>query len=170
MSIERPKIINKLPFPWHSQLLYRDVWLHSGEVLALSATLSFLVDSSMLEALPPSKTFLSNEVFLTYPNLNKPFDIHTDAGDVQIGSVVFQTGHSIAPFLIHNQMTDAPTRSSATDRELLAIVEPLIRIQNYSIGHPKYVCTDHQNLTYKQTTNFHTPCRLCWRLPTNSTK
>ena len=42
------------------------------------------------------KELLSKEVLLTYPNFNEPFEIHTDASDVQLGAVISQNGVPIA--------------------------------------------------------------------------
>ena len=41
---------------------------------------------------------VSQETLLTYPDWNYPFDIHTDASDVQLGAVISQQGRPIAFF------------------------------------------------------------------------
>ena len=37
-----------------------------------------------------TKEMLSKNVLLTYPNFNKPFDVHTDSSDTQLGAVISQ--------------------------------------------------------------------------------
>ena len=38
------------------------------------------------------KTLVSRETLLSYPNFNEPFEIHTDASKVQLGSVISHKG------------------------------------------------------------------------------
>jgi hypothetical protein len=45
------------------------------------------------------KELLSKEVLLTYLNFNEPFDVHTDASDLQLGAVISQKGVHIAFYL-----------------------------------------------------------------------
>ena len=42
------------------------------------------------------KRVIGHEVLLAYPELNAPFEIHTDASKLQIGAVIYQKGKPIA--------------------------------------------------------------------------
>ena len=105
------------------------------------------------------KKILSRETLLAYPNFNETFDIHTDASDRQLGAVISQNGQPIAFY--SRKLTDAQTRYTTTERELLAIVETLKEFKNILLGQKIRVYTDHKNLTYK---NFNTDRVLRWRL------
>ena len=52
----------------------------------------------MDEAFIQLKLMVLEEVFLTYPDWSKPFDIHTDASDKQLGAVISQDGKPITFF------------------------------------------------------------------------
>ena len=97
------------------------------------------------------KRIISRETLLAYPNFNKPFIIHTDASKTQLGAVVSQEGKPITFY--SRKLNDAQKRYTATDQELLSIVETLKEFRNILLGHQVIVYTDHRNLTYK---NFNT--------------
>jgi hypothetical protein len=83
------------------------------------------------------KNILSKETLLSYPDFNKPFDIHTDASKRQVGAVISQNGKPIASN--SKKLNDAQTRYTTTERELLPIVETLKEwgnLQSYFFGHP----------------------------------
>jgi hypothetical protein len=60
---------------------------------------------------------------LAYPDFSKPFTIHTDASHYQLGGDISQLGKPIAFY--SRKLTDAQTRYTTTERELLSIVETL---------------------------------------------
>ena len=74
---------------------YRDMWKHRSVILEpLTALTSSKVKWKWTEieqkAFDKMKDILSKEVMLSYPDFNKPFTIHTDASDKQIGAVISQ--------------------------------------------------------------------------------
>ena len=80
---------------------YRDMWIRRSEVLAPLTELTsekkpFTWTEKCDKAFQTMKRILSKEVLLTYPDFNQPFDIHTDASDVQLGAVISQKGKPIA--------------------------------------------------------------------------
>ena len=116
---------------------YRDMWIRQSEVLAPLATLTsskkkFLWTEKCQKAFDTIKQILSKEILLTYPNFNLPFEIHTDASDVQLGAVISQNGHPIAFY--SRKLNPAQTRYTTTERELLAIVETLKEYRNILLG------------------------------------
>ena len=69
------------------------------------------------------KRIMSKETLLAYPDFTKPFDIHTDASNTQLGAVISQEGQRIAFY--SRKLNPAQTRYTTTEQELLAIVETL---------------------------------------------
>ena len=79
------------------------------------------------------KKIISRETLLSYPNFDKPFDIHTNASDLQLGAVISQNNKPIAFY--SRKINPAQTRYTTTDKELLAIVETLKEFKNILLGH-----------------------------------
>ena len=80
---------------------YRDLWQHRSEDLApltemTSNNKTFRWDQKHQEAFDKIKQTVSKEVLLTYPDFSKAFDIHTDASDHQLGSIISQDHKPIA--------------------------------------------------------------------------
>ena len=40
---------------------------------------------------------VSQQTILTYPDWDKPFDVHTDASDYQLGAVISQDKNTFCP-------------------------------------------------------------------------
>ena len=95
------------------------------------------------------KSKLSKQTLLTYPDFNKPFDIHTDASDTQLGAVISQENRPIAYF--SRTLNSAQKNYTVTDKETLSIVETLKEYRNILYGHIIRVYTDHKNLTHPNT-------------------
>ena len=77
----------------------------------------------------------------------------------QLGAVIAQEGQPIAFY--SRRLTDAQTRYTTTERELLAIVETLKEFRSILLGQKIVIHTDHKNLTYA---NFNTDRVIRWRL------
>ena len=69
------------------------------------------------------KNVILRETLLSYPDFTKPFDIHTDASDLQVGAVINQNKKLIAFY--SRKLNPAQTGYTTTEKELLAIVETL---------------------------------------------
>ena len=106
-----------------------------------------------------AKALLSREVMLAFPDFSQPFEIYTDASNLQLGAVVAQNNNPIAFF--SRKLNPAQRRYTTTERELLAVVETLKEFRTILLGHKILVYTDHKNLTY---TNFNTDHVMRWRL------
>ena len=52
--------------------------------------------SEYQQAFDKIKKLVSRETLLSYPDFNKPFEIHTDASKVQLGAVISQNNKLIA--------------------------------------------------------------------------
>jgi len=96
---------------------------------------------------------------LACPNFNKPFQIHTNASNYQLGAVVSQEGKPIA--FCSRKLNPAQTWYTTTERELLSIVKTLKEYRNMLLGQQIEVFTDHKNMVYK---HFNTERVMWWQL------
>ena len=62
------------------------------------------------------KRVIAKETLLAYPNFSKPFHIHTDASDVQLGVCISQDGKPIAFY--SRKLNPAQTKYTTTEQEL----------------------------------------------------
>ena len=105
------------------------------------------------------KRSLAKQVSLAYPNFSIPFEVYTDASKTQLGSVICQKHRPLAFY--SRKLTDAQTRYTIIEQELLSIVETLCEFRTMLLGHEIIVYTDHKNLTFD---NFSTDRVRRWRL------
>jgi transposase InsO family protein len=143
---------------------YRDAWIRRSDITAPLTALcgknaKWRWTEIEQKAFDMTKRLVSREVLLSYPVFNETFDIHTDASDTQLGSVISQKGKPIAFY--SRKLNNAQRRYTTTEQELLAIVETLKEFRNILLGQTIRVYTDHKNLTYQ---NFNTDRVLRWRL------
>ena len=132
------------------------MWKHRSDTLAplntlTSSTTKWEWTEKHQKAFDKSKTMLSKQVLLTYPDFNKPFDVHTDASDIQLGAVISQDNMPIAFY--SRKLNQAQRNYTTMERELLSIVETFKEYRNILLGHTIKVYTNHKNLTY---TKFNT--------------
>ena len=143
---------------------YRDMWRSRSHILApLTKLTSDKVKWKWTEeeqkAFEDMKKAISKEVLLSFPDFNEMFEVYTDASKVQLGAVIMQKGRPLAFY--SRKLTDAQTRYTTTERELLSVVETLKEFRTILLGHQIKVYTDHQNLIH---TNLRTERVLRWRL------
>ena len=143
---------------------YRDMWIRRSHVLAPLTKLTgkdakWQWGPDEQHAFELMKKIIGRQTLLAYPDFSKPFVIHTDASQTQLGSVISQDNKPIAFY--SRKLNDAQTRYTTTERELLSIVETLKEFRNILLGQAITVYTDHKNLTYK---NFNTDRVMRWRL------
>ena len=143
---------------------YRDMWPKRSEYLApltnlMSKTAKWKWTDKHTKAFEKIKKLISKETLLSYPQFDKPFEIHTDASKDQLGAVIMQEGKPIAFYT--RKLNPAQRNYDTTERELLAIVETLKEFRNILLGQQITVHTDHLNLTYKK---FSSAQVYCWRL------
>ena len=81
---------------------------------------------------------------LAYPDFSDVFKIYTDASTRQLGAVITQKGRPIAFF--SRKLSDAQTKYTVTELELLSIVECLREFKGMIWGQRIKVFTDHKNL------------------------
>ena len=104
------------------------------------------------------KQLIAEQIMLSWPDLNKPFDIETDASDFQLGAVIKQDGRPIAFF--SRKLTNAQRNYTTIEKELLSIVEVLAEFRSLLKGGEIRIYTDHRNLTFTRLSNTRV---LHWR-------
>ena len=135
---------------------YRDMWKGRSQILAplthmSSKKVPFKWTAECQKALDEMKEIVSQEVMLMYPDFNKPFNIYTDASDIQLGAVITQKDSNNNNRLIafySRKLIPAQTRYTTTERELLSIVETCSESWNILLGYPINIYTDHKNLMH----------------------
>ena len=141
---------------------YRDMWEKRSDMLAILTDLvaecgqtkatrkagtkkkPFHWSDDHQKAFDDVKTTIAKEVTLAYPDYDKPFEIYTDASSKQLGSVIVQDNRPLAFF--SRKLSDAQTRYTVTDQELLAIIETLKEFKGMLWGQRIKIYTDHKNL------------------------
>ena len=95
------------------------------------------------------RSMVAQDTMVVHPNFDKPFVLHTDASNQQIGGVLSQAGKPIGYF--SKKFTAAQNNYTVGEKELLGIVETLKYFKNILLGNKITIFTDHKNLTYPTT-------------------
>ncbi len=75
---------------------YHDMWPHWAHILAKKVLKQVNLTPTMQKAFDQMKALMAQDVLCAYPNHNEPFEIYTDASDLQMGSCIMQNGHPVA--------------------------------------------------------------------------
>ena len=90
------------------------------------------------------KRAVSQGTLLAYPDFNERFDIHTDASDYQLGSLISK---NIKPISFYSHKLTVPQiRYKVTEEELISIVETLKEFSTILLGQELKIYTDHKSL------------------------
>ena len=143
---------------------YRDMWPRRAHTMSpltklTSSKTKFIWKDEHQKAFDAMKKQVGRDVLLAYPDFNEKFIIHADASKTQLGGIISQKGKPIAFY--SRKLTDAQTRYTTTERELLSIVETLKEFRTILLGQQIEIYTDHKNLT---CTKFNTDRVIRWRL------
>ena len=127
------------------------MWQHRSELLPPVSSMpskqtKWNWNKEHQKAFDSMKKLVSRVSLLLYPNLNKPFEIHTDARKLQLGSVISQKGKPIAFY--SSKLNHTQLNQSNTDCRLISSIETLRNSRNILLAQQSKVYTDHKNLTY----------------------
>ena len=75
------------------------------------------------QAFDTLKKAITEEPVFSLPDLNKPFELHTDASDFVIGGVLMQEGHPIA--FESRKPNDTERRYTVQEKEMTAVIHCL---------------------------------------------
>ena len=116
---------------------YRDMWANRSHLLHPLTTLAphkvkFKWNDLEQKSFDDIKHDFSQDTLSAYPDFNKRFDIHMDAGNYQLGSVIIQNGQPISFYI--RKPTGPQTRYTVTEKELLSIVKTLKGFRTILLG------------------------------------
>lgn len=146
---------------------YRDFWKRRAHIMAPLTDLTKvprkdfkrLWTSAHEKSFNETKAMVAKDILLAYPDPNKPFVVHTDASDYQLGGVIYQEKRPIAMW--SRKLTAAQKRYPTPDKEAVCIIELLHAFRDMLYGTQIRIETDHRNLSQ---TNFTSLRLLRWRL------
>lgn len=155
-AMERPTTVTEVRRLIGMVQYYRDLWPRRSHILEPLTAISSGRKGTKINWTPQLedtfqkiKQMVCKETLLTYPDWNKPFDIHTDASDFQFGAVISQENKPIAFF--SRKLNSAQRNYTTTEKELLSIVECVKEFRNVLFGYPICVFLDHKNLVHAAT-------------------
>ena len=106
------------------------------------------------QAFQKLKNQLASDTVLATPDHSKTFSLHTDASYVGIGAVLTQLDEldQERPIAYYSRkLLEREKKYSATEVELLGVVEAAKHFSVYLLGQPFKLLTDHKALIHLQT-------------------
>jgi hypothetical protein len=144
---------------------YRYMWPKLSHSVALLSDLAaknkaFNWLPSHQQAFEEVKRVVSREVMLSFLDYEQPFDLYTDASDLQSGSVLMQEKKILAFF--SRKLNDAQCKYGVGEKEMLSVVDALKEFRSMIWGYPITIHADHLNWTYDKT--YHNARVLRWQM------
>ena len=96
------------------------------------------------QAFDDLKHRLCSTQVVSFPNLQQPFEIETDAYDYVVGIVVTQYGHLVA---YHSEtLSNIVQKYPTYDKEMYSIVKACHQWKHYILGNETIIHTEHKPL------------------------
>ena len=124
---------------------YRDLWPKRSEILApltehtstkgaakKNYTKKIVWTDVHQIAFDKMKQLVARDVLLAYPQFDKPFQVYTDASDLQLGGVIMQEGRPLAYY--SRKLNSAQKNYTTGEKEFLSVVETLKEFRNILFG------------------------------------
>ena len=160
LRLQRPHTVKDLRSFISTVTYYCTMFLKRAHILTLLTALTSEKSGNVAwsaecqQAFDTIKVILSSDVFLRYPDHNKPFHVYTDASDLQIGTGIVQDNRPVAFY--SRKLNAAQHNYTTMEKELLSIVENLKEFRMMLFGcHELHVWTNHKNLTYTTLNSQH---------------
>ena len=102
------------------------------------------------QAFDSLRTTLASPTVLAFPDLERPFELHTDASTIGAGAVLMQTidGRSRVTSFASHRFSRTDVRRSPTERECMGILWGVDHFKPYLSGRPFTLVTDCSALTW----------------------
>ena len=113
------------------------------------------------EAFQSLKEAMMEDPVLALPDVQKPFEVQTDASDYALGGVLVQEGHPVA--YESRKLSEAERRYTAQEKELLAVIHCLRVWRHYLLGSKFVVKTDNTAVSHFLTQPKLTPKQARWQ-------
>lgn len=108
-------------------------------------------DSECREAIEKIKKIFSTDLILRLPDKEKVFYVSTDASGSAIGGCLMQQYECLHPIAyVSRKLSEAERRYSVVEREALAIVWVVTKLESYLLGKEFCLLTDHKPLQFMQ--------------------
>ncbi len=112
------------------------------------------------------KSRLVTAPILSYPDVNAPYNLYTDASLYAVGAVLtqmFQDGEKVIQYVSH-QLAAGQQKWPTIEREAYAIVYAVNKLRQYLVGSKFTIYTDHKPLKYLFTSEMKNPRIQRWAI------
>nr|GFB04104.1 reverse transcriptase domain-containing protein [Tanacetum cinerariifolium] len=169
IEVDKAKVdfISKLPHPTTIKGI-RSFLGHAARPMTrlLKKDTPFIFSQEYVDAFQILKRMLTEAPILIAPDWDMPFELMCDASDFAIGAVLGQhrDKHFRPIHYASKTMTEAESKYTTTEKEMLAVVYAFEKFRSYLILNKSIVYTDHSAIKYLFSKKDSKARLLCWVL------